>query len=127
MGVRFLTMDHNAEAIVITCIDFRFQEYIQEFLETHYQPKTFDRGAFAGAAKNLDTILSQIEVADRLHHIKKAVLINHEDCGAYGSEGNVDHHVRDLQQASKTIKEKFPNLEVETFYLLLDGTFEPVS
>lgn len=120
-------MDHNAEAIVITCIDFRFQEYINSFLKEHFQPKTYDRGAFAGAAKSLETILSQIEVAKRLHHIKKAVLINHEDCGAYGKEGHIDHHTRDLHRASKTIKEQFPNLEVETYYLHLDGTFEPIS
>ena len=36
----------------------------------------------------------------------------------------MDHHVRDLHQAAKTIKQKFPDLEVETYYLHLDGTFE---
>lgn len=118
--------DHKAEAIVITCIDFRFQEYINKWIEENFEAKTYDRGAFAGATKNLDTILSQIEVAVRLHKIKKAVLINHEDCGAYGVEGNVDHHVRDLKMASKTIKERFPDLEVETYYLKLDGVFQPI-
>lgn len=119
--------DHTVEAIVITCIDFRFQEYINRWLSQNFQPKTYDRGAFAGAAKSLETILSQIEMAKRLHHIKKAVIINHEDCGAYGSKAHIDHHIEDLQQASKTIKEKFPNLQVETYYLHLDGTFEPIS
>ncbi|OGE33614.1 hypothetical protein A3C59_00020 [Candidatus Daviesbacteria bacterium RIFCSPHIGHO2_02_FULL_36_13] len=117
---------HEAEAIVITCIDFRFQEYIHNWLEENFKPRTFDRGAFAGAAKNLDTILTQIDVAVRLHKIKKAVLINHEDCGAYGVEGHVDHHVRDLHAASKTIKERFPDLKVETYYLKLDGAFQPI-
>lgn len=117
-------MDHKAEAIIITCIDFRFQEYINKWIAENFQPKTYDRGAFAGAAKSLNTILDQIEVAHRLHHIKRVVLINHEDCGAYGPDGHVDHHVRDLRLASKTIKESFPNLEVETYYLHLDGTFE---
>src|SRR3989344_6979785 len=106
--------NHKAEAIIITCIDFRFQEYINNWITENFKPKTFDRGAFAGASKSLATILSQIEVAERLHQIKKAVLINHEDCGAYGEEGHVDHHVRDLHHAEKTIKEKFPDLVVET-------------
>lgn len=118
--------NHQAEAIIITCIDFRFQEYINNFLKEHFQPKTYDRGAFAGAAKSLEIILSQIDVAKRLHHIKKAVLINHEDCGAYGSEGYIDHHIRDLQKASNTIKKQFPHLEIETYYLHLDGTFEQI-
>lgn len=119
--------NHTAEAIIITCIDFRFQEYINNWAAENFQPKTYDRGAFAGAAKSLDTILSQIEVAVSLHQIKKAILINHEDCGAYGEMDHIDHHVKDLHHASKVIKEHFPNLEVETYYLHLDGKFEPVK
>lgn len=118
---------HSAESLVITCIDFRIQEYINNWISQNFRPKTYDRGAFAGAAKSLDTILSQIEVAERLHKIKKVVLINHEDCGAYGEKGHVDHHVRDLRHAVKTIKEHFANLEVATYYLHLDGTFEKIS
>lgn len=119
-------MEHSADAIVITCIDYRFQEYIHKWLKENFHPKTYDRGAFAGAAKSLDTIFTQIELAYRLHHIKKAVIINHEDCGAYGPEGTIDHHIQDLRQVKKHILEKFPNLEVKTFYLHLDGIFEPV-
>lgn len=119
--------NHIAEAIVITCIDFRFQDYIHNWLEANFLPKTYDRGAFAGAAKSLGTILSQIEVAHRLHHIKKAVIINHEDCGAYWAQSNKDHHVRDLENVKKEIKDKFPNLEIETYYLHLDGTFELIA
>ena len=118
--------EHKAEAIVITCIDFRFQEYINNWITENFKPKTFDRGAFAGASRSLATILSQIEVAERLHQIKKAVLINHEDCGAYGEQGHVDHHVRDLKLASKVIKAIFPKLKVKTYYLKLNGEFQPI-
>ncbi len=119
--------DHIPKAIVITCIDFRFQEDINNWLGNNFQPKTYDRGAFAGAAKSLDTILAQIEVAQRLHHIKKAVIINHEDCGAYGENGHVDHQIRDLHHARKMINKHFPGLKVETYYLHLDGSFEQIS
>lgn len=119
--------NHGCEAIVITCIDYRFQEYINNFLKEHFQPKTYDRGAFAGAAKSLEIILSQIDVAKRLHHIKKAVLINHEDCGAYAAEGNLKKHTRDLREAKNKIKQTYPDLEVKTYYLHLDGTFEAIS
>lgn len=119
--------NHNAETIVITCIDFRFQEYIHNWLAENFQPRTYDRGAFAGAAKSLNTILSQIEISKRLHHIKKVVIINHEDCGAYGPKGHFDHHVRDLKQVTAKIREQFPNLEVETFYIHLDGIFESID
>ena len=120
-------MVHNAEAIVITCIDFRFQEHIHKWLSENFQAGTYDRGAFARAAKSLDTILSQVEVANRLHHIKKAIIMNHEDCGAYGPDGHIDHHVRDLREVKKQILEQFPNLEVATYYLHLDGIFEHMA
>lgn len=117
---------HFCQALVITCIDFRFQEFIDKWIKGNFEPGTYDRGAFAGAAKSLETILNQIDVAVRLHHIKKAVLINHEDCGSYGDRGHKDRHIEDLKKARKQIREKIPDLEVETYYLKLDGTFEPV-
>ncbi|MBI2011517.1 hypothetical protein HYS91_01995 [Candidatus Daviesbacteria bacterium] len=119
--------NHQAEAIVVTCIDFRLQEYINEWLSQKFSAKTFDRVAFAGGVKNIDTILTQIEIANKLHHIKKAVLINHEDCGAYGELGTVKKHTQDLRNAAAKIKEQFPNLEVDTYYLHLDGRFEPIT
>lgn len=119
--------NHGAETIIITCIDFRFQEYINKWISKNFKPKTYDRGAFAGAAKSLDTILSQIDVANRLHHIKRVILINHEDCGAYGVKGTPEKHAQDLKTAKEKIKEIYPDLEVKTFYLYLDGTFETVS
>lgn len=117
--------DHTAEAIMVTCIDFRLQEAINNWIAQNFSPNTFDRVALAGGVKNLMTIMNQIGIAVRLHHIKKAVLVNHEDCGAYGEAGTSQKHAEDLRNASIKIKEQYPNLGVETFYLHLDGTFDP--
>lgn len=116
--------DHNCESVVITCIDFRFQEYIDKWISENLTPKSFDRVAFAGGVKNLEIILGQIEISKRLHNIKKVFLVNHEDCGAYGETGTHEKHAEDLNNATKEIKEKFPDLEVKTYFLQLDGTFE---
>lgn len=120
-------MDHKAESIVITCIDFRLQEAINSWISQNFTPKTFDRVALAGGVKNLETIMGQIDIALRLHHIKKVVLINHEDCGAYGEAGTPQKHAEDLSHAETKIKEQFPQLEVNKFYLHLDGTLKPIS
>lgn len=120
-------MDHKAKAIVATCIDFRLQEAINNWISKNFAVKTFDRVALAGGVRNLDTILGQIDIAVRLHHIKKVILINHEDCGAYGEESTPQKHAQDLTNAKTRIKEKYPDLAVETYYLHLDGTFEPLS
>lgn len=120
-------MDHHAQAIVITCIDFRFQEAINNWIDQNLLTKTYDRVAVAGGVKNLDIIMEQIDIAVRLHLIKKAVLINHEDCGAYGTEDNAEKHTKDLKNAEDQIKKSYPNLTVEPYFLHLDGTFEKIS
>ncbi len=119
--------NHKAEAIIVTCIDFRFNEYIDKWISQNFAPKTFDRVALAAGEKNLGTVMEQIEIAHRLHHINKVVLINHEDCGAYGEAGTPEKHAEDLKNASSQIKAKYPDLEIETYYLHLDGTFEPIQ
>ena len=53
--------------------------------------------------------------------------MNHEDCGAYGAEGNYERHVHDLKEAERKIEALFPHLEVDILYVHLDGTFEDVS
>lgn len=116
--------NHGADAVVVTCIDFRLQEAINKWISEHFPPKTFDRVALGGGVKNLEIILGQIDIAARLHHIKKVVLINHEDCGAYGEESTPEKHAEDLKAAKAKVKELYPDLEVETYYLHLDGLFD---
>lgn len=118
---------HSCQALIATCIDYRLQEYIDKWIDKKFIPKTFDRMAFAGGVLNLDTVLKQIGIAVKLHHIKKVVLINHEDCGAYGKAGTPQKHEEDLKKAEGKIKKLFPSLEVNLYYLHLDGTFEPLN
>lgn len=120
-------MDHSCNSIIVTCIDFRFQEYINTWVANNFQPKTFDRVALAGGVFDLEYILKQIEISNRLHHIKKVILINHEDCGAYGESGTHEKHIMDLENAKSKIEESLISLKIETYYLHLDGTFEKVS
>jgi len=118
--------NHTCETIIVTCIDFRFQEYINKWIAENFAPKTFDRVALAGGVFDLEYVLKQIEVSHRLHHIKKVALINHEDCGAYGIEGTHEKHIMDLEEAKRRI-ESLERLDIETYYLHLDGTFEQIS
>lgn len=119
--------NHNCDALIATCIDFRFQEYINFWISENFAPKTYDRVAIAGGVFDLEYILKQISISKRLHQIKKVVLINHEDCGAYEEAGTLEKHADDLKKAAVKIREQFPDLEVNTYYLHLDGTFEPIS
>jgi carbonic anhydrase len=117
---------HTCEAIVITCIDFRLQAFIENWLK-QLKSEGYDRVALAGGCKNFDTILVQIEISKRLHDIKKVILINHEDCGAYGETGTPEKHAQDLKETAKKISEKLADLKIESYYLHLDGTFEKIT
>jgi carbonic anhydrase len=87
----------------------------------------YDRVSLAGGVFDFAYVLKQVEISSRLHSIKKVILINHEDCGAYGAEGNPERHAADLRQAQKKIKEQFPHRQVELYYLHLTGIFEAVK
>lgn len=117
---------HQCKTVVVTCIDFRFQPYIDRWLQSNFQPGDFDRISWAGSIRNLDPVLEQIGISQRLHRTEAAFLINHEDCGAYGAAGTPKRHAEDLKNAANSIKTKFPDLTVKTYYLHLDGTFESV-
>lgn len=111
--------NHTCEAVIVTCIDFRFQEYINNWISENFQPKTYDRVAIAGGVFDFNCVLKQVEISKRLHRIKKVVLINHEDCGAYGETGTAEKHADDLKNAASKIKNQYPDLEVATYYLHL--------
>ncbi len=119
-------MSHVCDAIVISCIDFRFQKFIRKWLDKNFSKKTFDYVAFAGSTKDLDTILKQIDISVRLHAIKEVHLIHHEDCGAYGTESTPERHAADLKKAKDQVVTKYPNLGVSLYYLHLEGAFEKV-
>ncbi|MFZ5910438.1 MAG: carbonic anhydrase [Chloroflexota bacterium] len=118
---------HTTDAIVVHCIDFRFQKYLDPWLSEHFGHDNFDRVSLAGGVFDFFAVLRQVEISDRLHKIKKVVLVNHEDCGAYGKEGNYARHKADLEEAERKIEALFPNLDVEIYYLHLDGEFEKLS
>lgn len=119
-------MAHQCSAIVVTCIDFRLQRVIEKWCNKNLGEKEYDRVAWAGGVFDLTGILKQIEISNRLHEIKKVVLVNHEDCGAYGEAGTPERHDSDLKNAAAKVIELYPHLEVETYYLHLDGVFEKV-
>lgn len=119
---------HQCEALVISCIDFRFQEHLKEFLnKRHFQ--SYDLVCMAGGAKNflqgstLPVALNQVGLSFKLHQIKRVYLINHQNCGAYGanfesgSPQELVAHSEDLKKAGKVIKEALPNLEIHLYFM----------
>jgi len=122
---------HTCKALVLHCIDFRFQEQISEFLEKKF-PQSYDRVALAGGVKELlengerSITLKNLEISSQLHQPKTIVLIQHEDCGAYGGskafttfKEEAEHQKRELQKAAVLLKDHFPQDQIETHFIRL--------
>ena len=120
---------HNAKAFLVTCMDFRF---INDEI-THMQEKgydvNFDTFALAGVSIGINqtkypewekTLYDHIEISKNLHHIKKVILFDHLDCGAYktfcpgfkNEEEEKALHIEQLKIAAEKIKKKFNDLKV---------------
>ena len=120
-------MKPTCDALVVRCIDFRFIQFIRHFTDTELAGKTYDIIGYAGATKDWDAVMQEVDISERLHEFKHLVLINHEDCGAYGADGTRERHAADLHKARDTVLAKYPALQIDLYYLHLDGTFEPVA
>lgn len=123
---------HDADAIAIFCMDFRYKDSIWNYLKEGLGISAFDVIGIAGSSKPLadpddpahsKTLLKQIELSHKLHNIKKVILIDHSDCGAYGGKKAFKddaeehkHHEEKLDKAEEIIKQAFPGLEVKKVY-----------
>ena len=120
-------MTHKCEAIVVHCMDYRLQSFINQWLEANLGRGSYDRAVMAGGVYDVYDVIRQVDIAARLHGINKVVLIFLVDCGMYGPGGTEERHDEDLAKAEDKVRRLFPHLEVDTYYLKLDGTFEKNS
>lgn len=117
----------HCEAIVVTCIDFRFQRLFERWLHENFDSRYYDRVAYAGGVLNWDIVFPMIEFAQKAHRVKRVILVNHEDCRAYGDAGTPERHVHDLREARKRVLQAFPDVTVELYYARLAGYMERVT
>lgn len=120
---------HQCQALIVSCIDFRFQRTIRTWLEKNNLLGRADILTIPGGVKNLKFLLSALKISTSLHQIQEVILINHQNCGAYGEkvgkdkEKELNIHKRDLEKAEKKIKEKYPKLKIKKYFLNLEFKF----
>lgn len=129
---------HHADAALMVCVDFRFRETYLKAAKEVFGLETFDLWTIPGVAKIFsapeeenfrEIILTKIKkVSIDLHQIKKIILINHADCGAYGGRKyfansvlEKEAHATDLKKAREILKNNFPDLEINLGYLDILG------
>ena len=79
------------EAMVLSCMDPRFQPKVFNYLKKKKLTGKYSSFTIAGAAigvtskkfkKWQSTFLDNLSTSIKLHNISKLIVINHEDCGA---------------------------------------------
>lgn len=122
-------MSYKCSALILSCIDFRFQEAIHALGNDLRIDGSYDHLAITGAALNItrpvneqdrEFILNQIKKSYELHDISKIIIINHQDCGAYeefDSETTEKvQHFADLKKAAKIIQDYFSDLKFKLYF-----------
>jgi carbonic anhydrase len=116
---------NTCEAVVVHCYDFRLQHFLNDWLTKRFGIRNYDRISVPGGVREFAYVQSQIQMSYKLHNVKKVILINHEDCAAYGPTGTKERHISDLTYAEHAIQSL--QLEVEKYYLHLNGEFERIT
>lgn len=135
---------HQAKALVLSCIDFRFLTAERYFLRKKNVDGEYDWTALAGASlavagfphpSDAEAFWDQLDISYRLHHIHKVIVIDHQDCGAYATmiDPNLSKdpvqelqvHTDYLNRAYWSIRDRYPDIEVELYFATLNkGEFQ---
>ncbi|MGQ9866624.1 MAG: carbonic anhydrase, partial [Pseudanabaenaceae cyanobacterium] len=126
-------------ALVLTCMNFRFVSWIPAFWARQGLDRAYDWVALAGGSLALtgfphpaaaEAFWDQLELSKQLHGIRKVIAIDHQDCGAYARVSKAPFpdlaaeescHGSYLRQAAAQIRQRYPDLAVELYFLKLTG------
>ena len=117
-----------ADAAVLCCFDERIRQTVYKFLK-HQRILRPDMIIVAGGARTLasprndferDFILEQVRMSILLHKTPCVFLMSHSDCATYGGLAAFGG---DREREASHHKDKFPNLEVQCFFVNFEGVF----
>lgn len=135
--------DHDAEVLLLTCIDFRFFNKVAEYIECAGLSGKFDHVILAGAELGAvvdfppnpklhwqQFFLEHLDLSKALHRIKKVLVLGHRDCGAYRKfkvlpdnptpEEEAAAHKLHADRLEALVKRFHPELTVDKFLLTLE-------
>lgn len=134
------------EALLLSCMDFRLMDEIDRYMHSRGLRDQYDHVVLAGASLGAvtdkypawsKTFWEHLDIAIQLHAIKKVIVLDHRDCGAYRvilgeahaktPESETAAHAEQLGKLRQMINEKYPKLAVETLLMSLDGKVQAVE
>jgi carbonic anhydrase len=139
---------HDAEVLLLTCIDFRFFHKVAEHIADAGLSGKYDHVIVAGAELGpvvdfppdpklhwQQFFLEHLALSKTLHHIKRVIVLGHRDCGAYkkfqvlpensSPEEERAAHKAHADRFESLVHRFHPELQVDKF--LLDINTEPAD
>ena len=135
-------MKKKYEAMVLSCIDPRFQPIVFNYLKKKNLIGKYSLFSIAGSAIGVTAnkfkkwhkvFWENLETSIKLHKIKKLIVINHRDCGAakilngkkfFNELNEVKTHKISFLKNKKLFKKKHPKLKIETVLISLNKKVE---
>ena len=124
-------MKSNYKAMVLSCIDPRFQPIVYNYLKKKKLMGKYSAFTIAGSAVGVTAnrfkkwhkvFWENFDMSVKLHNIKKLIVINHRDCGAakiingkkeFSTINETKVHKTSFQKLKKIFKKKYPRLKLE--------------
>jgi carbonic anhydrase len=138
---------HEAESLVLSCIDYRLVDATVTELERGYNAP-FDYTTLAGASLYVNrpertewrnTYLQTVLLARDLHNIKGIVCVQHEECGAFVGvypylidpktgkiplNVEIEYAAANMKALRDLMREIHPDLYFRGYFLSLNGTLK---
>ena len=135
-------MPTKYKAMVLSCIDPRFQSKVFNFLNKKNLKGKYSYFTIAGAAIGVtapkfkkwhNTFWENLNTSIKIHNIKKLFVINHRDCGAakivngkkeFNNQNETLIHQSSFKKLKKKFKKKYPKHKIETLLISLNNNVE---
>ena len=135
-------MKSNYKAMVLSCIDPRFQSIVFNYLKIKKLNGKYSSFTIAGSAIGVTAnkfkrwhkvFWDNFETSVKLHNIKKLIVINHRDCGAakiinrkkdFTNLNETNVHKNSFQKIKKIFRKKYPKLSIELKIISLNSNVE---
>ena len=135
-------MKSNYKAMVLSCIDPRFQSIVYNYLKRKKLKGKYSSFTMAGSSIGVTatkfkrwhkTFWDNIDTSIKLHQIKKLIVINHRDCGAakiingnkeFSRINETKIHKDSFKKIKKIFKKKYPKLSIELNIISLNSRIE---
>tara|TARA_B100002051_G_C16600876_1_gene567943 strand:+ start:287 stop:703 length:417 start_codon:yes stop_codon:yes gene_type:complete len=135
-------MRSNYKALVLSCIDPRFQPIVYNFLKKKKLSGKYSAFTIAGSAIGVTSkkfkkwhkaFWDNLDTSIKLHNIKRLIVINHRDCGVakiingkkeFSKTNETKVHKDSFQKIKKMFKKKYPKLTIELIIVSLNHKVE---